>query len=152
MWVYGLPLSRRPWGRPLAHSSLRLLPRREGVVKAATEEVLLDVVVRDKKGHEVKDLKPEDVQIFDNGEPKKIKSFRLIEGNEAVGSCGARKPLDPLHKIRLLTMIFQFRSAARRQAQSEAGSSDHGSTLTAPTSNRGNVVDGERRRRPATCP
>jgi len=114
-------------------------PASGGVVKAATEEVLLDVVVRDKKGHAVKDLKPEDFQISDNGEPKKIKSFRLIEGNEAVGSCGARTPLDPLHKIRLLTMIFQFRSAARRQAQSEAGSSDHGSTLTAPTSNRGNV-------------
>lgn len=114
-------------------------PGSGGVVKAASEEVLLDVVVRDKKGHAVKDLKPEDFQISDNGEPKKIKSFRLIEGNEAVGSCGARKPLDPLHKIRLLTMIFQFRSAARRQAQSEAGSSDHGSTLTAPTSTRGNV-------------
>ena len=112
-------------------------PASGGVVKAASEEVLLDVVVRDKKGHEVKDLKPDDFQIFDNGEPKKITSFRLIEGDEAIGSGGARTPLDPLRKIRLLTMIFQFRSAARRQ--SEAVGADHGSTLTVPATNRSNV-------------
>jgi len=106
-----------------------------GVVKAASEEVLLDVVVRDKKGHEVKDLKPESFQIFDNGQAKKILSFRLIDGNEAVGLSGARTPLDPLRKVRVVTMIFQFRSAARRLAQEEAVGADHGSTLTAPSAN-----------------
>ena len=105
-----------------------------GVVKAASEEVLLDVVVRDKKGHVVKDLKPDDFQVFDNGELKKIKSFRLIEGKEAVGAGSARTPLDPLHQVRLVTMIFQFRSATRRPAQ-EAVGADHGSTLTAPSGN-----------------
>jgi VWFA-related protein len=95
------------------------------VVKAASEEMSLDVVVRDKKGHEVKDLKPEDFQIFDNGEAKTIKSFRLVEGKEAIEAGGARTPLDPLRQIRLLTMIFQFRSAAQ-------GS-------TAPATNRNNV-------------
>jgi VWFA-related protein len=104
------------------------------VVKAAGEEVLLDVVVRDKKGHAVKDLKPESFQIFDNGEPKKIKSFRLIEGKESVGAGSARTPLDPLHQVRLVTMIFQFRTAARRPAQ-EAVGADRGSTLTAPSGN-----------------
>jgi len=124
-------------------------PASGGVVKAATEEVLLDVVVRDKKGHAVNDLKPEDFQVFDNGEPKKIKSFRLIEGKEAIEAGGAQTPLDPLHQIRLLTMIFQFRSAARQLAQGEAVGADHGSTLTAPGTNRGNAStanDAEARR------
>jgi VWFA-related protein len=109
-------------------------PAPGGVVKAASEEVLLDVVVRDKKGHVVKDLKSDNFQVFDNGEPKEIKSLRLIEGKEAVGSGGARTPLDPLHQVRLVTMIFQFRSAARRPAQ-EAVGAEHGSTLTAPSGN-----------------
>jgi len=108
-----------------------------GVVKAATEEVLLDVVVRDKKGRAVKDLKSGDFQIFDNGEPKELKSFRLIEGKEAVGADGARAPLDPLQQVRLVTMIFQFRSAARRMGQEEAVGASHGSTITAPSGNSG---------------
>jgi VWFA-related protein len=108
-----------------------------GVVKAATEEVLLDVVVRDKKGRAVKDLKSGDFQVFDNGEPKEIKSFRLIEGKEAVGADGARTPLDPLQQVRLVTMIFQFRSAARRMGQEEAVGAEHGSTITAPGGNPG---------------
>jgi VWFA-related protein len=76
-------------------------------VKAAAEEVLLDIVVRDKKGHRVDDLKLEDFHIFDNGEPKKITSFRLVQGGEAIGTGGTRTQLDPLRQIRLVTMIFQ---------------------------------------------
>jgi VWFA-related protein len=75
-------------------------------VRSLSEEVLLDVVVRDKKGHRVDDLKPEDFRIFDNGEPKKITSFRLVQGAEAIGAGGTRTQLDPLRQIRLVTMIF----------------------------------------------
>jgi VWFA-related protein len=101
-------------------------------VKATAEDVLLDIVVRDKKGHEVKDLKPDDLQIIDNGEPKQIKSFRLIDGNEAVRAGGAPTPLEPLHQVRLVTMIFQFRSNSGPLAQEAVGAST-GSTLTAPS-------------------
>ena len=96
-------------------------PGSGGVVKGTAEEVLLDVVVRDKKGHAVNDLKPEDFQIFDNGEAKKIKSFRLIEGKEAIGAGNARMPLDPLRQIRLVTMIFHCADTnARRLAHDAA--------------------------------
>src|SRR5256885_1816628 len=74
-------------------------------IKAKSEEVLLDVVVRDKKGHMVNDLKPEDFKIFDNGEEKKILSFRLVQGAEAVASGGTRTQLDPLRQVRLITLI-----------------------------------------------
>jgi VWFA-related protein len=90
-------------------------------IRAAAEEVLLDVVVRDKKGHRVDDLKPEDFQIFDNGEPKKITSFRLVQGGEAIGAGGTRTQLDPLRQIRLVTMIFHCSdNNARRLAHDAA--------------------------------
>ncbi len=47
-------------------------PQQGAAVRTTSEEVLLDVVVRDKKGHAVNNLKPDDFQVFDNGEPKKI--------------------------------------------------------------------------------
>jgi VWFA-related protein len=106
------------------------------MVSATSEEVLMDVVVRDKKGRAVKDLKSGDFQVFDTGEPKQIKSFRLIEGKEAVGADGARTPLDPLQQVRLVTMIFQFHSAARRMPQ-EAVGAGRGSSTTAPGSGPG---------------
>ena len=102
-------------------------PRWRPVVKGKAEEVLLDVVVRDKKGHRVDNLKPEDFQIFDNGEPKKITSFRLVQGGEAIGTgtTGAtgttRTQLDPLRQVRLLTMIFRCSdNNSRRNAHDAA--------------------------------
>jgi VWFA-related protein len=96
-------------------------PSQTPAIKSTGEEVLLDVVVRDKKGRAVNDLKSEDFQILDNGEPKKILSFRLVQGEEAIGAGGARTQLDPLRQIRLLTMIFQcWNNDARRLARDAA--------------------------------
>ena len=88
------------------------------VIKAKSEEVLLDVVVRDRKGRSVNDLKPEDFQVFDNGELRQISYFRLVEGSEAIAAGGSRTQLDPLRQIRLVTMIFQcWNNDARRLAR-----------------------------------
>src|SRR5579863_3083187 len=78
-----------------------------GSFKARAEETVLDVVVRDKKGRLVKDLKESDFTIIDNGDPKPIKSLRLVEGTEAVNASGGRTQLDPLRQIRLITLVFQ---------------------------------------------
>lgn len=89
-------------------------------IKARTEEVLLDVVVRDKKGRLTNDLKAEDFQILDNGQPKKISAFRLVQGKEAV-ALGTRTTLDPLRQVRLVTLIFQcWGNDARRLARDSA--------------------------------
>ena len=76
-------------------------------IKSKAEDVLLDVVVRDKKGHLVTDLKPEDFLVLENGVPKKIDGFRLLQGKEAISGNGTRTQLDPLRQVRLITMIFQ---------------------------------------------
>src|ERR1700685_3320756 len=48
------------------------------VIVADTEEVSLDLVARDKKGHRVKDLKPADLKILDAGSQVAISDLRLV--------------------------------------------------------------------------
>ena len=76
-------------------------------IKAGTEEVLLDIVIRDKKGKPVNDIKPEDLTVFDNGAKQAATSFRLVQGKEAVSNTGATTTLDPLRQVRLVTLCFE---------------------------------------------
>jgi VWFA-related protein len=45
--------------------------------------VLVDMVVRDKRSKIVRDLKPEEIQVLEDGVPQKIRHFELFEGHEA---------------------------------------------------------------------
>ena len=75
-------------------------------VKTNVDEVLLDLIVRDKKGKPVTDLKPEDISILDNGAKQTITSFRLVSGTDALTSSGVKSALDPLRQIRVVTLAF----------------------------------------------
>ena len=75
--------------------------------KSNVEETVLDVVVRDKKGRLAKDLKESDFTVTDNGQSRPIKSFRIVEGTEAISASGGRTQLDPLRQLRLITLVFQ---------------------------------------------
>src|SRR5690349_17994705 len=74
-------------------------------IKSTAEEVVLDVIARDKKGRPIKDLAAEDLKVLDNGQPQTIRGFRLVEGTEALEK-GSKVPLDPLRQIRLVTICF----------------------------------------------
>ncbi len=50
----------------------------EDVVKISTTLVQIDVTVTDKKGNPVKDLKPEEVEIYENGKKQEISNFSFI--------------------------------------------------------------------------
>jgi VWFA-related protein len=89
--------------------------------QAGGEEVVLDVVVRDKKNRAVNDLKPEDFAVVDNGQKRAIKSFRLVQGDEAISSAGGRTALDPMRQIRLLTLIFDGLDNNGRRLSRDAG-------------------------------
>ncbi|HTT62470.1 MAG TPA: VWA domain-containing protein [Bryobacteraceae bacterium] len=52
-------------------------------IRVTTTEVTLDLVVRDKKGRQVKNLKPGDVEIYEDGVRQQILSFRSVSGREA---------------------------------------------------------------------
>ena len=54
-------------------------PKNDGdVVKISTNLIQLDVVVTDKKGNQVMDLKPEDFEIYENGKKQDISNFSYI--------------------------------------------------------------------------
>ncbi|MBL0155649.1 MAG: VWA domain-containing protein [Bryobacterales bacterium] len=95
-------------------------PEQTPVIKSTVDEVVLDVVVRDKKGKPVKDLTIDDFQVTDNGVKQKPTSVRLVEGKEAL-SQGARVPLDPMRQVRLVTMVFEpLGIESRRRAKQAA--------------------------------
>jgi VWFA-related protein len=77
------------------------------VVKTNVDEVVLDVVVRDKKGKPVNDLTESQVSVSDNGVKQTLTSFRLVQGSEAISATGAKMPLDPLRQVRLVTLAFE---------------------------------------------
>jgi VWFA-related protein len=66
----------------LAHTSLGQTPPAQGQdeekVVVGTNEVVLDAVVKDKKGHSVRDLKSSDFEVYEDGVPQRVLSFRLI--------------------------------------------------------------------------
>jgi VWFA-related protein len=108
--VYASVLAQQP-APPTAPASDNV------TIRTGTNEVLLDVVVRDKKGQRVTNLDPGDLEILDNGVARKISSFRLIEGDQAIAggpaaqnrpaeSLKARKSIDIERQIRLVTLIF----------------------------------------------
>lgn len=57
--------------------------RRE-VFRVDTEVVLLDVVARDKKGRTVRDLRPEEVEVYEDGVRQETGSFRFLD-SRAIG-------------------------------------------------------------------
>jgi VWFA-related protein len=52
-------------------------------IRSSATEVVLDLVVRDKKGKLVKNLKPGDVEIYEDGVRQEIRSFRMVTAAEA---------------------------------------------------------------------
>ena len=48
--------------------------------RTSVSEVLLDVVVRNKNGKIIRDLKPGDVQVLEDGVPQKVRHFEFVDG------------------------------------------------------------------------
>lgn len=108
----------------------------QGVIRSTSQEVLLDVVVRDKKGKSVRDLTAKDFEISDDGEKQTVRSFRFIGGAESSGA-GASAPVevrsnavDPLRQVRIITLVFNrmgqeartnARNAVNEMLKSEGG-------------------------------
>src|SRR5580693_4871342 len=93
-------------------AALPAQPQQQGTanptqVKTNVDEVLLDLIVRDKKGKPITDLKPGEITVTDNGAKQTIVSFRLVRGSEAISATGASTPLDPLRQMRLVTLAFE---------------------------------------------
>jgi len=109
-------------------------------VVVGTSEILLDAVVKDKKGHVVKDLKPGDFEVYEDGVRQDIKSFRLItrepgatsNGETATASnsstssplltTGARSGPSPLNtnRVSAVALVFDRLSLEARKRAHDA--------------------------------
>lgn len=72
------------------------------VIRATVDEVSLDIVVRDKHGRQVRDLRADDVQVVDDGVPVKLNSLRFVDAKNK----GALAPDSQLQDFRLVTVVF----------------------------------------------
>lgn len=52
------------------------------VIRTTTREVVLDLVVRDKHQHAVTDLRPEEVEVYEDGVRQNVRVFRGVQGTE----------------------------------------------------------------------
>ncbi len=50
----------------------------DDIVKISTNLIQIDVTVTDKKGNVITDLKPEEVEIYENGKKQDISNFSFI--------------------------------------------------------------------------
>ncbi|HEX7330412.1 MAG TPA: VWA domain-containing protein [Pyrinomonadaceae bacterium] len=50
----------------------------DDVIRVRSNEVRLDIVVKDKKGRQIKDLKATDFEVLEDGVPQKVESFRFV--------------------------------------------------------------------------
>jgi len=85
---------------------------------AGANLVVLDLVVRDKKGRPVKDIAPGDIDVYDDGKRVTFQDLHLVEagrggdaalvGTTATTSAGGQPPaMDPLRQLRLVTLVFE---------------------------------------------
>src|SRR5437899_9319984 len=85
----------RPGGIPcfaLAFLALGAAPPepQTPVFRAGADVVVLDVVVRDRKGRTVRDLRPDEVAVYEDGVGQPVASFRLVAaGDDADGATAA---------------------------------------------------------------
>lgn len=90
------------------------------VIHTTSREVLLDLVVRDKHHHAVADLRPDEVEIYEDGVRQTIRNFRNVQGLEQlqteqslaqsdVASGRAFElahPLNSLRQINFVSVVF----------------------------------------------
>jgi len=80
-------------------------------IRSTAQEVLVDLVFRDKKGKAIRDVRPDEIHVLEDGVVQNLTSFRLIEGNNAEviapGTKTSPARVDPMREIRLVTLVFE---------------------------------------------
>ncbi len=94
--------------------------------RTGAEVVVLDVVVRDRKGRTVRDLQPSEIQVFEDGVPQEPVSFRLqAAGQEPPAAApGAPAPGARAGEVvhaNLVTLVFDQLGPMGRPVARKAG-------------------------------
>ncbi|MBO0857712.1 MAG: VWA domain-containing protein [Chloracidobacterium sp.] len=108
----------------------------EPKIRIGTDEVTLDVVVRDKKGRPVKDLTASEFEVYEDGVKQQVESFRLAlresgakadgdRGKETQATTVTASPRDKTSNSGVIALVFDrlspdARSMARKAANAYA--------------------------------
>jgi VWFA-related protein len=92
------------------------------VIHTSTREVVLDLVVRDKHHHAVTDLRPDEVEVYEDGVRQTVRVFRNVQGSEQLEiertAAGAAKtaaadksgqdqhPLNSMRQVNFVSVVF----------------------------------------------
>src|SRR5215210_3100618 len=77
---------------PLYRPAAAQNPQDEEVVRVNSQEVKLDVVVKDKRGRPIKDLKETDFEVYEDGVRQQIRSFRFVSSEAGTVRGTGAKP------------------------------------------------------------
>ena len=120
---------------PAARAAPQAQPDGQATIRTGVAEVLLEVVVRDRRGRLVRNLKPQDLEIYEEGVRQEIRAFRFVgaerrrseQRGEAQPAPGGARPSAagplPLRAVNLLCIVFHNldpvnRTRALRMAES----------------------------------
>ena len=83
-------------------------------VRSTAQEVVLDMVFRDKKGRTIRNIRPEEIHVSEDGVEQKLTAFRVVDGKTAESLSvpkssleGGSLSLDPMREVRLVTLVFE---------------------------------------------
>ena len=81
-------------------------------IRVNTEEVNLDMVFHDKKGKTIRDIRPEEIHVFENGVEQHVSTFKYVQGQGEPAEGAAATPsttlrIDPLRELRFVTLVFE---------------------------------------------
>ena len=97
------------YGQALPPAQPNAEPEQVKGMSVGVDEVSLDLAVKDKHRKPVLDLKPEDIEVTDNGIPVTLKDFRLVQGDVSSS------------RGHLVTFVFdRFEGAMAKDAQNVA--------------------------------
>ncbi|MGH9800115.1 MAG: VWA domain-containing protein, partial [Blastocatellia bacterium] len=99
----------------------------EQAVKIRTNEVLLDVTLQDKKGRPVRDIRQEEIEVYEDGVKQTISKFTLIgetpkptgQDSGKPSEAATAQPATP-PQLNLVTMIFDHLPVQRVQLVRDA--------------------------------
>jgi len=110
---------------PSAAQAPNQTPASPPAFRTGTAVVLLDVVIRDKKGRPVPDVKPEEIEVYEDGTRQKVESFRWVE-TEPLPVEGAAAPSrvpDSARQLNLVSLVFDQLGPDGRRLAAKAATS-----------------------------
>jgi len=109
------------------------------VLRSTTQEVLLDFVARDKHHKLVTNLRPQEVEVLEDGVRQNVRSFRYRGGPDTPAEPTAARPAaagstySPLREINVVSLVFEGMGPQSRRRATLAAKAFLGSELRANT-------------------